>query len=420
MGINVVDRRNNPNGKSSENRQRLLKRVEDQIKKSLPDVIKNTNVKDLTSSKKGVKIPIKGISEPQFSYDRNSGDKKYVHPGNKEYVVGDKVNKPEGGEGGGGRKGSNDPTISEDDFTITISRDEFLDYFFNDLELPDMVKKHLNTMIDFKQKRAGFTNVGNPNRLNVVKSFKNSMSRRMATGIFFDKKIKEITEKLENEKLTDDEKLFLEKELDKYKKMKLSVSFMEEVDLQYNNFEKYPIPVTSAVMFCLMDVSASMGEKEKDISKRFFMLLYMFLQKQYEKIEIVFIRHHTKAKEVEEEEFFNSKETGGTVVIEALNLMSKIIKDRYSKDWNIYAAQASDGDVWDYLDAHECGELLEKELLDKIQYMVYIEINRHNEGDLWRRYKLVTDKKNNLNIGKIKEVNDIWKVFQDFFKKKVG
>ncbi len=127
MGINVVDRRNNPNGKSSENRQRLLKRVEDQIKKSLPDVIKNTNVKDLTSSKKGVKIPIKGISEPQFSYDRNSGDKKYVHPGNKEYVVGDKVNKPEGGEGGGGRKGSNDPTISEDDFTITISRDEFLD-----------------------------------------------------------------------------------------------------------------------------------------------------------------------------------------------------------------------------------------------------------------------------------------------------
>jgi len=420
MGINVVDRRNNPNGKSSENRQRLLKRVEDQIKKSLPDVIKNTNVKDLTSSKKGVKIPIKGISEPQFSYDRNSGDKKYVHPGNKEYVVGDKVNKPEGGEGGGGRKGSNDPTISEDDFTITISRDEFLDYFFNDLELPEMVKKHLNTMIDFKQKRAGFTNVGNPNRLNVVKSFKNSMSRRMATGIFFDKKIKEITEKLENEKLTDDEKLFLEKELDKYKKMKLSVSFMEEVDLQYNNFEKYPIPVTSAVMFCLMDVSASMGEKEKDISKRFFMLLYMFLQKQYEKIEIVFIRHHTKAKEVEEEEFFNSKETGGTVVIEALNLMSKIIKDRYSKDWNIYAAQASDGDVWDYLDAHECGELLEKELLDKIQYMVYIEINRHNEGDLWRRYKLVTDKKNNLNIGKIKEVNDIWKVFQDFFKKKVG
>ena len=127
-----------------------------------------------------------------------------------------------------------------------------MEFFFNDLELPDMVKKHLNSIIDFKQKRAGFTNVGNPSRLNVVKSFKNSMTRRMASGLFYDKKIKEIEEKLKNDNLTEDEIVILNKELDKYKKMKLSVSFMEEIDLQYNNFEKYPVPVTSAVMFCII------------------------------------------------------------------------------------------------------------------------------------------------------------------------
>ena len=142
------------------------------------------------SSEKGVKIPIKGINEPQFSYDGESGDKKHVHPGNKEYTKGDKIKKPEQGKGKGkGKKGSNDPTITEDDFTITISREEFLDYFFADLELPDLVKKHLNSIVDFKQKRSGFTNKGNPSRLNITKSYKNSMSRRMAMSIFFKKKI---------------------------------------------------------------------------------------------------------------------------------------------------------------------------------------------------------------------------------------
>jgi uncharacterized sporulation protein YeaH/YhbH (DUF444 family) len=420
MSINIVDRRKNSKGKSSENRQRLLKRVEDQIKKALPDIVKNTNVKDLTSSNGNIKVPVKGIGEPQFHYDKDSGDKKHVHPGNKEYTQGDTIEKPKGGQGKGkGQKGSKDGDPTEDEFSVTISREEFLDYFFADLELPDMVKKHLNSIVDFKQKRAGYSNYGNPSKLNITRSYKNSMARRMAVGMFFDKKIKEIEDKLKTE--TDLVLIAeLEKELDKLKKMKLSVSFMEEVDLQYNNFEKVAVPVTSAVMFCVMDVSGSMGEKEKDIAKRFFMLLYMFLTKQYERIEMVFIRHTTIAKEVDEEEFFNSRESGGTVVISALELMSKIIKERYSKDWNIYAAQASDGDVWDSSDAQDCARILDADILNSVQYMIYIEICRRSEGDLWHSYKRVADKRSNFEIGKIDEVGGIWKVFQDFFKKKTA
>lgn len=420
MSISIIDRRKNPKGKSSDNRQRFLKRVEGQIKKALPEIVKGTNVKDLTTSSDKIKVPIKGISEPQFTYDKDSGDKKYVHPGNKEYVVGDKIEKPKGGGGkGNGRQGSNDPSVTEDEFTITISREEFLDYFFSDLELPDMVKKHLNSIVDWKRKRAGYSSYGNPSRLNVVRSYKNSMARRMATNIFFDKKIKEIEDKLLANP-TDDERIILEKELDRLKKMKLTVSFMEEVDLQYNNFETYPVPTTCAVMFCIMDISGSMGEKEKDISKRFFMLLYMFLTKQYQKIEIVFIRHHTEAKEVTEEEFFNSRESGGTIVYPALKLMNKIIKERYDQNWNIYAAQASDGDVWNKTDADDCYKILNTELLNKIQYMVYIEVCRTSDGDLWENYKLLSKNRNNFEVGKISEVSGIWKVFQDFFKKKVA
>lgn len=420
MSINIIDRRKNPKGKSSENRQRFIKRISGQIKKALPDIVKNTNVKDITSKDKNVKVPVKGIKEPQFTYDKDTGDKKHVHPGNKEYVEGDKIKKPQGGQGKGGRQGSNDPSITEDEFTVSISKDEFLDFFFQDLELPDMVKKHLDSIVDFKQKRAGYSNQGTPNRLNVVRSYKNSMARRMATGIFFDKKIKEIEDKLQDQSLSMDEIEFLEKELDRFKKMKLSVSFMEEVDLQYNNFDKVAIPTTSAVMFCIMDISGSMGEKEKDISKRFFMLLYMFLTKQYEKIDIVFIRHHTQAKEVDEEEFFNSRESGGTIVAPALELMRDIIKDRYSKNWNIYAAQASDGDVWNKADADDCYKILDMDILNQIQYMIYIEVCRDNDGDLWSNYKALSDKRRNFEVGKIGEVSEIWTVFQDFFKKKTA
>ncbi len=419
MSINIVDRRESPKGKSSENRQRLLKRIDGQIKKALPDIVKGTNVKDLTSSKERVKIPVKGIGEPQFTYDKDTGDKEMVHPGNKEYSEGDLIKKPKGGGGSGQGKGSNDPSVSEDEFTVSISREEFLDYFFADLELPDLVKNHLNSLVDFKQKRAGYSNYGNPSRLNITGSYKNSMARRMAVGLFFDKKIKEIEEKLKTE--TDSSVIeTLEKELDKLKKMKMSVSFMEEVDLKYNNFEKVSVPVTSAVMFCIMDVSGSMGEQEKDISKRFFMLLYMFLTKQYERIEMVFVRHHTSAKEVSEDEFFNSKESGGTVVVTALELMSKIIRERYSEGWNIYAAQASDGDVWDSSDANDCYKILDTDILSKIQYMVYIEICRSREGDLWNKYSILKNKHKNFEIGRINGVGEIWKVFQDFFKKKTA
>jgi len=420
MSTNIVDRRNNPKGKSSENRQRLLKRVEGQIKKALPDIVKNTNVKDLTSSKESVKVPVKGIKEPQFGYDMGTGNKKYVNPGNKEYSEGDELQKPKNGNGKGrGNKGSNDPSVTEDEFTISISREEFLEYLFSDLELPDMVKKHLNSIVDWKQKRAGFTNKGNPSRLNVVKSFKNSMSRRMAMNLFFDKKIKTIEEELKNKKLEESKRIELEKELDKLKKMKLSISFMEEVDLQYNNFEQVAVPSTSAVMICIMDVSGSMGEKEKDIAKRFFMLLYMFLTKQYENIELVFIRHHTAAKEVNETEFFDSRESGGTIVLPALDLAKKIIEERYLNNCNVYIAQASDGDVWDRADALDCYDLLSKDLLQKVQYMIYVEVCRAQENDLWNAYKQLKSKHNNFEMGRINEVTEIWSVFQEFFKKKV-
>ncbi len=416
---NIIDRRNNTKGKSTGNRQKFLKRVEDQIKKALPDIISKESIKDSSNGGK-VRVPIRGIKEPSFRNDPASGRKNIVRPGNDRFSEGDRVPKPEGeGQGGGRGKGSNSPEITQDDFTVILSREEFLRYFFDDLALPNLVKRYLESTVHYKQKRAGFTKDGLPSRLNVVNSFQQSLARRISLQGVYQKKINKLEEELAKARSAE-KKEKLKDEITRVQKQKKTVPFFEYLDLRYNNFETTPVPTTSAVMFCVMDVSASMGYHEKDVAKRFFTLLYIFLTKQYNNVELVFIRHHTSAKEVDEDEFFNSRESGGTIVSSSLKLMKKIIKERYDpSQWNIYCCQASDGDVWSSSDAEECCHLLQQDILPMVQYMAYIEIkSRGLEGFLWYAYKKLNSY-GNFSMRIINDVTQIWPVFKDLFKKEV-
>ena len=301
---------------------------------------------------------------------------------------------------------------------MILSREEFLKYFFEDLELPNLVKKYMESTVSFRNRRAGYTRNSVPSRLNIKTSYQFSLARQLSIRGAYDAKLKLLRE--QREVSTDpEEQDALTLEIERYEKMKKTVPFFDDVDLRYNNFERIPEPTTSAVVFCIMDVSASMGYHEKDIAKRFFTLLYIFLTKQYENVDLVFIRHHTEAKEVGEEEFFNSRESGGTVVAPSLKLMKKIIDERYqSSAWNIYCCQASDGDVWSNGDAVECCQLLKQEILPNVQYMAYIEIkNRGLEGYLWHAYKRLRSN-DNFSMRNINDVSQIWPVFKALFKKK--
>jgi len=414
----IVDRRKNDKGKSTGNRQKFLKRVENQIKKAIPDIISQESIKD---SQKGgsVKVPVRGLDEPSFRHDPKTGKKQIVKPGNDRFNEGDRIPKPKGGagQGSGPGKGSNDPTVTEDEFTVVLSRDEFLKYFFDDLALPNMVRKLMDSTENFEMKRAGYTRDSVPSRLNIKTSYQQSLGRRLALKGVFDKKLQDMEEQLAN--ATDPlHRATLELEIEKVRRQANTIPFFEDIDLRYNNFEQVPIPVTSAVMFCIMDVSASMGFHEKDIAKRFFTLLYIFLTRQYKNVELVFIRHHTEAKEVNEEEFFNSRESGGTVVAPSLKLMDKIRRERYDERWNVYCCQASDGDVWSKLDAEECKQLLQEAVLPEIQYMAYIEINnKSKESDLWQAYKKISNDEE-FSIRHIYEAYEIWPVFQGLFKRR--
>lgn len=155
------------------------------------------------------------------------------------------------------------------------------------------------------------------------------------------------------------------------------------------------------------------------MAKRFFILLYLFLQRNYKQIEVVFIRHHTAAKEVDEDDFFYSRETGGTIVSSALEMTRDIIDDRYSpNDWNIYVAQASDGDNWEG-DSSVCSKILTEQIMPKVQYFSYVEITDRAHQNLWREYESLGDQfPDQFAMEQIKTPNDIYQVFRRLFEKK--
>ena len=412
---NIIDRRLNPKDKSSRNRQKFIQRSKEQIKKAVKESIDTGNIGEIENGK--ARVRVKGVSEPSFEHDSNRGNKKYILPGNKKYVVGDQEKKSGGGDGGGGRKGG--LGRSEDDFEFVLNQDEYLSFLFEDLELPDLVKKQLKDVTKFKPKRSGYTNVGNPSQLDVLRSLKNSLGRRIGLRRPTDEEIERLQasyEKAEDIGL----KQHLLEEIEALQRRQKIVPWIDPIDVRYRNFTPVPQPTTQAVMFCIMDVSGSMGQLEKDLSKRFFFLLSMFLRRKYEKVDVVFIRHHEEASEVDEDTFFNSRESGGTVVSSALLLTEEIIQKRYPlADWNVYVAQASDGDNYEE-DVPETTAAAES-LLHKVQYFAYVEIRSRvwstGTTSVWGAYDKLSKTYENMHTRLVSEVKDVWKVFRDLFSR---
>jgi uncharacterized protein len=420
--MDIVDRRLNPKAKSLGNRQRFLRRAKGEIRDAVRDAIKKRKISEVENGEK-VRIRSKSLREPSFSLGQGAGQHDFVLPGNREFSVGDVIRKPEGGGGGSGSKGAQDGS-GDDDFVFNLSRDEFLDIFFEDLKLPNLVKAKLKDMRSPQPVRAGHTSDGPPARLNHMRTMRNSMARRIA---LHRPRIKELEEleaeiaRLEAHDPRDEAKISaLKARLSRLSYLRKVVAYIDPLDLNYNRFERRPKPKTQAVMFCIMDVSASMTEPLKDLAKRFFMLLHLFLTRHYAEVQVVFIRHTTEAQEVDEETFFRSTETGGTIISTALVEMMKIVKDRYSPaDWNIYAAQASDGHNFDD-DMDRCLELLEGDILPCCQYFAYIEVGQdegmHGMSSVaWSGYEEVAERNDLFAMRKVSSPGDIYPVFRELF-----
>ncbi|WP_348695310.1 YeaH/YhbH family protein [Duganella fentianensis] len=416
----LIDRRLQGKNKSAVNRERFLRRYKAQIKDAVGRAIKGRSITDVENGEK-VSIPVKDVGEPSFGH-AHGGVWETVNPGNEEYQKGDLINRPRGGGGAGRGKAGNSDQTSEDDFIFELSREEFMNYFFEDLELPHMVKTQLSSSTEFKNQRAGYNMSGTPSNIHVLRSLRGALGRRIAVGGHARKQLQqaeaELLELLQDGASAEAPRVLELKKLIHHLHTRLiAIPFIDPFDLRYSNRIKVPKPMTQAVMFCIMDVSGSMDETRKDTAKRFFILLYLFLKRVYDKIDVVFIRHHTAAAEVDENEFFHSRESGGTVVSSALNLLNQIIDERYGGGaWNSYVAQASDGDNWDN-DSILCRQLLVNTIMPKVQYYTYVEITDGPPQNLWEQYAQVPDHHAHFAMQKIVTPADIYPVFRELFKK---
>ncbi len=418
-----IDRRIDGKNKSTVNRQRFIRRFKSQLKKAVADAMNGRSITDMDNGEK-VSIPARDLSEPVFSHGPG-GRREIIHPGNQEFVTGDKVPRPTGGGGSGSGSGqAGNSGSGDDDFIFQLSREEFLELFFEDLELPNLVKTQLAKAQEFKSVRAGYSSEGVPCNIDIVRSLKGALARRKAMAAPYSMRLREAERELdallEETDETDPQVIALQKEIDHLRARIRAVPFIDTFDLRYSNRIQQPQPTTQAVMFCLMDVSGSMDKARKDLAKRFFTLLYLFLKRNYERIEVVFIRHHTIAKEVDEEEFFYSRETGGTVVSSALTLMRDIINARYpTSSWNIYAAQASDGDNWHH-DSPSCRDILIKQIMPSMRYFAYIEITPDRHQSLWESYEDVKKAYPQFAMRQIDGPADIYPVFRELFKRRAA
>jgi uncharacterized protein len=420
--MRVVDRRADPPGRGTVNRERFIRRFKDEIKRAVDDQIGERKIADIGKGGK-VSIPGRGLAEPYLHHDDKTGSRDFVLPGNKEYVPGDQIKRPSGGAGEGGADGE-EPGRGEgaDGFAFVLSRDEFLSLFFDDLELPNLERTKFGDVVQEKKHRAGYSKDGTPGNLSAVATVKMSIARRIALRGTLGEQIEQLEAELEHKEGEEPAaRAALVQELTRLKQRRENLPFLEDIDRRYRARVTQPAPATRAVMLCLMDVSGSMDERKKDLAKRFFALLYLFLERKYGAVEIVFIRHTETAQEVDEDTFFHDPQSGGTLVLPALELAHRIISKRYaSGEWNVYIAQASDGDCG-LDDGKQSVGFVQQLLLPLVRYFAYIDIPSatgwfNRPSDLWQSYEALEGEA--FAKHQVRDRRDLWPVLRKLFARR--
>lgn len=416
---NLIDRRSSSRGRSAVNRERFLRRYKAHVEGAVKKLVGERKLADIEQGGE-VRVPKRDISEPSFGFGRG-GDREFVLPGNREYVAGDRIPRPEGGASGGGEGGAGEGE-SEDAFVFSLSREEFMQIFFDDLELPRLERTVLGRTEQRKSIRAGYAKSGIPANLAIVRTLTQSLARRIAIDGSLRREAQELEHTFGVATAAGHSELAAAAydDLQRIERRLEVVPFIDEPDLRFRYRVMRPEPIARAVMFCLMDVSASMDEEKKDLAKRFFTLLYLFLTRKYGEVDLVFIRHTEDAEEVDEDTFFHDTRSGGTVVFSALDLADRVRSDRYAQGWNVYIAQASDGDAFG-ADPARSARFLRDRLLPSTRYYTYLELAGESDSDrasaLWAEYARVATEAGNLAMRRATRRDEIYPVFRELFRK---
>jgi uncharacterized sporulation protein YeaH/YhbH (DUF444 family) len=445
MPFIYIDRRKAGRGKSLPNRQKLIKRVKQFIKQASPQNIGNSGVSSNNNTTSPVRVTGSALEEPRFAYARGGIDTIIVI-GNKEYNRGDEIQVPDAEDGSAvGQPGES----GEDSFIVNVAKDEFLNLFFEDCELPNLTNEKYTEKLDKTQQPSGFSSVGSPAQLSVIRTYKQSLGRRWALMRPYKDELEELQKqlndaeekhKLEQTKELEDERSKLEQKIIAIKEKIYFLNSFDKSDLRFRKKEAKPLKTVDAVLIMVMDISGSMDEYKKTIARRWFALLYAFIKKRYNNTELVFIAHTDEAFEMSEDDFFTTKMNGGTKVSSALELVNSIIKSRYDcNKTNIYISHASDGDNWDEDNEVVVSQMIgEDAIMEKTQMFSYIEVGKQRLGtagmwfsntltaanqntSLWEAYDKArlkhSAKSRKMTLSIIETPDECYQVFKNVFKK---
>ncbi|HVA28610.1 MAG TPA: DUF444 family protein, partial [Candidatus Baltobacteraceae bacterium] len=282
---------------------RHKRKVKEAIRQNLADIVSEQSL-ITTDGKKILKVPIRTLEEYRFRFDPS--DQQQVGQGDGNSQVGDVLERAgqKGGPGNGLGAGDQ-PGI--DYYEAELTMDELSGMIFEDLSLPNLEEKRLQ---ELEAPAVRFTDIrksGPFSNLDKRRTIRENIKRNARHG------------DPHFGALTND-------------------------DLRFKTWEQDIQRESNAVVIAMMDVSGSMGTFEKYVSRAFYFWMVQFLRTKYDNVEIVFVAHHTEAKEVTEEEFFTRGESGGTKASSAYQLALGLLEERYPPSrWNIYPFHFSDG-----------------------------------------------------------------------------
>lgn len=361
--------------KGYQDQTRHQEKVREAIKQNLPDLVTDESIV-MSDGKQVVRVPIKSIDEYRFRYNYNK--QKHVGQGDGDSQVGDVLGVDREAQKGPGKGEGAGDQPGEEYYEAEISLAELEELLFEELELPNLEEKQREKLHTKDVVFQDIRKKGIMSNIDKKRTIMENMKRNANAG-------------------------------------KPGIHGISPDDLRFKTWDEVEKPHSNAVVLALMDTSGSMGSFEKYIARSFFFWMTKFLRRKYEHVEMVFVAHHTEAKEVSEEDFFNRGESGGTICSSAYQKALEIIDARYpTVNWNIYPFHFSDGDNLTS-DNEKCVTLIQ-ELMKRANIFGYGEVNQYNRSStLMSAYKNIQHKKFLYHV--IREKGDVYKALKTFFSK---
>jgi uncharacterized protein len=417
--------------RSAGDRLRHRQKVRESIRENIADIIAEESIIGKNKDRV-IKVPLRGIKEYRFVYGDNSPGAAQGDGDSRPGQVVGKTGKD--GPGKGDEQAGDRPGV--DYYETDVTLEELIEIMFEDLELPNLERRALREIqSEYSSRRKGYRKVGIRIRLDKRRTAKQRVMRMLAS----DKRNNAAARALaasqadrdlasDNGELDElDEGELVEGLLDDeglppataaaFQRVKRRFPFHQD-DLRYRHVETDTKEESNAVVMCIMDTSGSMDTMKKYLARSFFFMLYQFIATRYRNVEIVFIAHHTEAREVTEEEFFHKGEAGGTFISSGYLKALEIINERYHPSlWNIYAFHCSDGDNFD--SDNPAALKSAKELSDLCNLFGYGEIkplgSRYYESSMLNVFRRLEAP--NFHSVLIERKEDIWPSFKAFLAK---